>query len=115
MLLIVNLHSLFEKLSPELSRRLRHSRLAAWQGHLRIHYGQESVTLSLAQGQVQVVPAVKTPHTIQGGPEIAQLVIGTGDPAEIVEGGKIKLSGDTAALVDVLFPEQYPQLTNCDL
>jgi hypothetical protein len=62
-----------------------------------------------------VGPAKDTPHRIQGGPEIAQLIVGTETPDEIVRISKLELSGDADILIRALFPKQDIQLSNADL
>ncbi|MEZ4735288.1 MAG: sigma-70 family RNA polymerase sigma factor [Caldilineaceae bacterium] len=113
---IINLPSLFAKLTPELALRLQASHLAAWRGNLLIalETGQEKaeVLLSIDAGQVAVAPVVATPHIIRGGQALAQLVVGTESPDEIVEMAGIQLHGDAVRLLPILFPMQYPQMEN---
>ena len=51
---------------------------------------------------------------IRGGDEIARLLIGSDDPDEVIEVGKIKLSGDARELAAILFPNQHPSLGTWD-
>jgi len=112
MIQILNLGSLFEKLVPELAARLSHSALAAWQGELLISTGEEEILLKINAAQVEVAAAEDTPHAVRGGQEIAQLVVGTDVPSEVVRMHDIELSGDAALLIEVLFPAQDPQMRN---
>lgn len=113
---IIDLASLFTKLAPELTKRLAQSPLADWQGNLLISMSedqsQQEAMLAICDGKVSCVPAVKTPHSIRGGQEVAQLVLGTETADEIVELAGIELSGDAEQLCPVLFPVQYPQMEN---
>ena len=113
---IINLPSLFAKLAPELALRLQGSHLADWRGNLLLvletAHEKAAVLLSIDAGQVAVVPAVATPHSIRGGQALAQLVVGTESPDEIVEMAGIELHGDAARLLPILFPMQYPQMEN---
>ena len=113
---IINLPSLFAKLAPELALRLQGSHLADWRGNLLLvletAHEKAEVLLSIDAGQVAVVPAVATPHSIRGGQALAQLVVGTESPDEIVEMAGIELHGDAARLLPILFPMQYPQMEN---
>lgn len=109
---IINLQTLFEKLAPELSRRLSESHLADWSGDLIISDGEAEIMLKIEGSKVSVVPVGASAHAIRGGQEIAQLVVGTESPDEVVEMNGIQLSGDAVQLVQVLFPAQYPQMEN---
>lgn len=113
---IINLPSLFAKLAPELALRLQGSHLADWRGNLLIAletaHEKAEVLLSIDAGQVAVAPVVATPHLIRGGQALAQLVVGTESPDEIVEMAGIELHGDAARLLPILFPMQYPQMEN---
>ena len=112
MVRIINLHSLFEKLAPELSRRLHTSHLADWSGNLLIFNGEEEVMLAIHRSDVRVVPAGRSDHAIRGGMEIVQLVVGTETPDEVVAMNDMQLNGDAEHLIRVLFPAQYPQMEN---
>lgn len=113
---IINLPSLFAKLAPELALRLQGSHLAAWCGNLLIAletaHEKVEVLLSIDAGQVAVTPVVATPHIIRGGQALAQLVVGTESPDEIVEMTGIELHGDAERLLPILFPVQHPQMDN---
>jgi predicted N-acetyltransferase YhbS len=112
---IVNLPSLFQKLAPELARRLSRSDLAGWSGELLVAGSGEAITLSVDRGRVRVAPAVDSPHAIEAGDALAQLAIGVDSPDAIVEGGSIRLRGDAGRLLAALFPAQHPQMSNDDL
>jgi RNA polymerase sigma factor (sigma-70 family) len=109
---VLNLQSLLQKLAPELSARLQDSLLADWSGDLLIANGDEDVWLAIDRSAVTVVPQGKTGHSITGGQEIVQLLVGSDTPDEVVKLGDIKLTGDARHLMQVLFPIQYPQMEN---
>lgn len=111
---IINLRATMEKLAPELSHRLALSHMAGWRGALRVEGDADAVTLHIAAGQITVGDACDSPHAVAAGPELAQLLVGTDEPAEIVAAG-MQLHGDAAALVAALFPTQNPQMCNEDL
>ncbi len=115
MVKLINLPALCTQLAAEWGRRLAGSALAGWRGTLRIESGGAAVTLAIARGQVNVIAPRRTHHTISAGPELAQLVLGTFDPAEITATTGTTLTGDAAVLVAVLFPAQDPQMGNADL
>ena len=97
-----------------LSARLRASWLAGWSGKLLIADSRESATLDILRSRVSVLPASPTPHAIRGGDEIAQLLIGTDEPEEVIDAGRTRLSGDARKLAPVLFPNQHPNLAAWD-
>jgi RNA polymerase sigma factor (sigma-70 family) len=111
---VVNLRTLFEKLAPELGRRLGASPLAGWAGDLAIAASEERIVLGIERGRVEVRAAARTaaPNAIEGGPELAQLVVGGEAPLETVLGAGIALRGEAGRLLDVLFPPQHPQMDN---
>jgi len=111
---LLNLPSALTKMQGELSRRLRASCLATWSGDLLVADVREQVTLLIGKGRVAVVPPRKTKHVIRGGDEVVQLLLGTDEPSEVVEAGKMRLSGEAAELAEVLFPVQWPQLSQLD-
>jgi len=68
--------------------------------------------LAIDGSAVTVMRPGRTPHSIVGGPEIVQLIVGSETPEEVVEMGNIKLTGHARHLIQVLFPIQYPQMEN---
>jgi len=104
-----------ERITDELARRLRNSPLHAWRGRLQIADPRQRAALSIRRGEVRVVrPSGRARHAISGGETIAQLLIGTDEPREIVEAGRIALRGDAERLIEVLFPAQHPMLSELD-
>jgi hypothetical protein len=114
---VVDLPALFEKLAPELGRRLAASPLAGWSGDLALATADERIVLGIERGRVEVREgraAVRpaAPNAIEGGPELAQLVVGGEAPLETVLGAGTALRGEAGRLLDVLFPPQHPQMDN---
>ena len=115
MVLTIRLASALEKMRGELSRRLRGSHMAGWRGRLAIADARDRVMLVIDRGQVRLAPPAGRPkHAIRGGDEIAQLLIGTDEPDEIVAAAGMRLRGDARQLARVLFPRQHPMLCQCD-
>lgn len=110
----LNLGPCLGKMTGELSRRLQGSELAGYTGELRITGCDATVGLKIAGGKVSLIGKAAGRNAIRGGHEVAQLLIGTDEPMEVCEAGKIRLSGDAARLVSVLFPNQHPQLHQLD-
>ncbi|HUU21038.1 MAG TPA: GNAT family N-acetyltransferase [Phycisphaerae bacterium] len=114
MICVVNLRGTLAKIAPELSRRVRNSGMAGWNGELLIAGARERVGLRIRRGSVQVGDPRPTRSAIRGGDWIAQLLIGTDEPGEVIEAGKIRLTGDARVLAEVLFPNQHPMLGTLD-
>jgi predicted N-acetyltransferase YhbS len=110
MVRVVDLASCLRAMEPELSARLGASELDGYRGTLLVRGPEGAVGLALDRGRVRVVPAAVGRSAVRAGWHLAQLLIGTDDPMETCEAGKIRLSGDAARLVRVLFPAQHPQL-----
>ncbi len=99
----------------ELSRRLAASHLCDFTGRLVIADLREQVALDISGGRVSV--AERTPSAgsaIRGGEQIAQLIMGTDEPFEIVEAARIRLAGQAKQLLPILFPNQHPMLASWD-
>ena len=111
---LLSLPSVLSKMEDELSSRLRNSALADWTGELLIADTRDEVMLALSGGHVRVIQPGPTGHAIRGGDEIVQLLIGTDRPGEVIEAGRMRISGDAGRLAEVLFPEQHPTLSHPD-
>jgi predicted N-acetyltransferase YhbS len=114
MVRIISLERFVTRLRPELEDRLKKSYLSTWRGDLLLKDRNETVTLRINQGTIQIMPSAPSPNSISGGEAIAQLMFGTDDPNEIIEAGGIRLRGQAKLLVQVLFPNQYPALSAWD-
>lgn len=118
MIQVINLSTLFEKLAPVLSARLAQSHMLNWRGDLLIATRNERIALHIDSSDVSVTspsPGTDTAHAIEGGEEIALMVMGTEVPTEIALSAATMLKGDAPQLLEVLFPKQYPQMGNADL
>lgn len=115
MLAVLNARSLFTKLAPELSKRLKASHLSDWSGSLSVCYGDDRITLVIKRGQVSVVNGGQAQYGIEGESGIVSLIVGSEEPKEILKSSDLAVSGDCQELLEVLFPKQYPQMANHDL
>jgi hypothetical protein len=88
--------------------------MATWRGRLEVRDAREAVTLAISPAGVRVRPHAKTTHAVRGGDHVAQLLLGTDEPKEVAEAGKIGLAGDAGRLVEALFPAQHPMLQLAD-
>lgn len=70
--------------------------------------------LTIDRSRVTTAAPAQTKHAIRGGDEIAQLLIGTDEPDEIVDAAGIRLRGDAKQLVHVLMPNEHPTLAAWD-
>ena len=113
---IVNLKATMTKLAPMLHERLLASPLADWRGSLSIclEHGDatEAVTLVVQDGGVEVRDEAVGSNAVSGGQAVAQLLLGCEDADEVVAVNGIKVRGDAAELLPVLFPAQSPQMEN---
>lgn len=116
MVCLVSLRAALEKMAGELTNRLQNSPSRDWQGRLALENAQETVVLKIAKGQVSVEsPGQGTiANSLKGGPELAQLLIGSREPEELVSTGLIQCCGAAAHLLPSLFPAQEPMLGNWD-
>jgi predicted N-acetyltransferase YhbS len=120
MIRTLSLASTLTKMCREFSARLTQSEIAGWKGGLLVADPRERVLLRLSDGKVRAGAvkkgrrSAKPKATIRGGEEIAQLILGTDEPEEVCEAGRIRLSGDARGLARVLFPNRHPMLESRD-
>ncbi len=114
MIRTLNLRTTLEKMRGELALRLKASPYDRWSGDLLIADAWERVTLAIRRRRLSVVPPRATRHAIRGREQVAQLLMGTDDPMEIVAASGMRLAGDARKLIGVLFPNQYPMLSGWD-
>lgn len=110
----LDLASSLGKLTGELTARLKRSHLADWRGDLLVADARERAMLRIRRRAVHLAAPAPTRHALRGGDAVAQLLIGTDEPREIVATHGIRLTGDAARLIDVLFPNQHPVLGTWD-
>jgi len=112
----VNLRSTLAKITDELARRLAKSPLAKWRGELLISDPREKVVLRVDRGEVALADQAvgRVEHAIRGGEEIARLLLGSAEPAEVAEPGGIRTRGAGRELLEALFPPQQPMLSRWD-
>ncbi len=113
MMKIVNLRRTFEKIAPELARRLAASPLRGYRGRLALEGDRDRVVLDLIDGRVEVIRDAGGDEAlpdgrIAAGADLVRLVTGDGDPVRVCRQAGIELSGDAGDLLPVLFPDQEP-------
>lgn len=115
MIQLLNLRQALEKMAGELERRLAGSDAKKFSGTLAVGFHKETVGLAIKNGRVKVVPGpVKSAHAVHAGAALAQLLIGTDDPALVCAQQNIKLTGAAAELLPILFPQQPILLYQAD-
>jgi len=111
---IVNLFSTLEKIRPLLETRLGRSHLANWNGQLLLDAGEQKAALNIGNGNIQVMESQSAEHCINGGAGMGRLLIGSDEPAEVIQQEKIICTGDAMQLAQVLFPNLYTMLSQWD-
>lgn len=111
---VINLHSTLQKLSPLLEARLAKSHLAAWEGRLHLDGGKQQASLEIKEGKIEVTEPLEGEHAIDGGYALSRLLIGSDEPAEIVQQEGMTLVGKADELVEILFPNLYPMMSHWD-
>jgi predicted N-acetyltransferase YhbS len=119
MVRIVDLQATLDRMRSVLAARLAAAGLAGQSCELLIDDGRESALLRIAGGRVAVAPGPRAArrgaaHAVRGGDAVAQLLIGTDTPDEVVRAGGLRLAGDADVLVRALFPYQHPLLPAWD-
>jgi len=110
---IVNLESCLRKLTPLLEMRLAESTYATWQGHLLIDAGDKKTILHIDHGKIDLSQGPAS-DVLQGGAEIARLLIGSDEVDEIISQGDFYCTGRAISLARVLFPCLHPMLSHWD-
>ena len=102
------------RLQDVMTRRLRSSLLASWQGSLRLEAYGQTASLDLDYGQVRLVDSEKAASGMIAGAGVSQLILGSEDPNVLLESGDLHAEGMGAELVQALFPTQYPMMPGPD-
>ena len=110
----INLKSTLTKMEKELSRRLKNSNLSGWRGSILLSDAREKVSLVIDRSCVKVAAPARSKHRIAVDNELGRLLVGGDEPGEVVEVGRMKLTGDAFMLVEALFPNQHPMLDAWD-
>ncbi len=122
MVATVNLRRALVSLTGELEARLRVSSWSDWHGELLVADARDRVMLKIGDGRVVIADDGKATggtgrrvrHAIRGREHLAQLLIGSEATMEVVEHGRIRLTGDARRLAGVLFPARQPSLAGWD-
>lgn len=109
MVRIMDLPRLFRKMAPELSRRLAGSGAAGWQGRIRVTCETGGVTLSVADGAVQVENEDRADVDVcLSQSELVRLVLVSGSFRRMGLDRRCALGPSEADVIEALFPLGYP-------
>ncbi len=113
---IINQRSLFEKMLPELSRRLAESALSDWTGKFAVLSDLEATVLSVRGGQVKLSGrSRKLDGRLKLTQEkLVQLVMGYRSVSSVVSETGVRLTGNIAAVLSVLFAKGFPYIWPTD-
>jgi hypothetical protein len=104
---VVDLPLLLEALTPELERRLKHSRYAGWSGNLRLELETERIVAAFAAGRASVIDGSR-PADLRlrrmSLPALAQLCLGYRAAADLRATGGLDCDDSALGLLDALFP-----------
>ncbi len=76
--------------------------------------GEQQATLQVCAGRVQVAAPAESAHALHGGAATGRFLIGSDDPAEIIQQEEIVCTGLAAELAEVLFPNMHPVMSHWD-
>ncbi|HID11949.1 MAG TPA: GNAT family N-acetyltransferase [Candidatus Latescibacteria bacterium] len=108
---IVNLEALFSKLSGELSRRLRTSHMADWEGAISIRTEEGSVGIRAEGGGVEVGPTQPgAPEVVLPQARLIQLLFGYRAAWDVASEEGVFLPPEFLPVAEALFPQGYPYM-----
>ncbi len=113
---IINLVTLFEKLTPELSARLAGSALAGKRAPFVLKTEVGAVTLTARDGQVSVSRAVRGRRPVVSIPQhrLSQLLFGFRTVADVAAEPGVRVPAGLRELLDVLFPFHWAHVSRPD-
>ena len=76
--------------------------------------GEHHAALRIDVGSVEVIGGTPGEHNIRGGGDVGRFLIGSDDPAEIIQQAEMVCAGDSADLITVLFPNLHPMMSHWD-
>ena len=113
---LINQSQCLGKITPELTRRLRESKLARWSGTLAVVTDLETTRLRVKRGEVRVGNVVGRADVTLRLPQerLTQLVFGFQPVRHLLTHTGTKLTGDRVDLVDTLFPRHEAHVWTAD-
>ena len=114
MMRILNQQPLFEKIVPEMERRLALSPLAGYTGGLALSTDLGTTTLAFDGGKL-AVGAVEVPAQIRlSQDKLGQLVMGYRSVRDVLNAPDVQITGDALALLNALFVKGHPYVWVAD-
>lgn len=115
MLRLLNQQPFFEKLAPELERRLALSRSAGYTGALTFQTDLGTLALVVNRGSIAVAGKASDGLRVElSQDKLTQLVIGYRSARDVLNDPQVKAHGDVLPLLNVLFPKGQPYVWVAD-
>jgi len=115
MLRLLNQQPFFEKIVPELERRLALSRSAGYTGTLTFETDLGTLALVINRGSIALAgKAGDGPRLALSQDRLTQLVIGYRSARDLLNDPQVKAHGDVLPLLNVLFPKGTPYVWVAD-
>ena len=115
MLRLLNQQPFFEKIAPELERRLALSRFAESTGALTFQTDLGTLALVMNQGKIAVTDNAHEGLRLElSQDKLTQLAIGYRSARDVLNDPQVKAHGDVLPLLDTLFPKGTPYIWVAD-
>jgi len=115
MLRLLNLRPFFEKIVPELERRLALSRSAGYTGALTFQTDLGPLTLAIDRGSIAVETVAREGLRLDlPQDKLTQLVIGYRSARDVLNDPQVTAHGDVLPLLNILFPKGTPYVWTPD-
>ncbi len=115
MLRLLNLQPFFEKIAPELERRLALSHATGYSGALTFQTDLGTLALVIYKGKVHVEDDARTDLRLELSQDrLTQLAIGYRSPRDMLNDPQVIAHGDVLPLLDILFPKGVPYVWVAD-
>lgn len=115
MLRLLNQQPFFEKIAPELERRLALSRSAGYTGALTFQTDLGTLALVINRGSITVETCAREGLRLElSQDKLTQLVIGYRSARDVLNDPQVTAHGDVLPLLNVLFPKGTPYIWVAD-
>ncbi len=115
MLRLLNPPSFFEKIAPELERRLALSRSAGYTGMLTFQTDLGTLALVINRGRIAVESSAREGLCLElSQDKLTQLVISYRSARDVLNDAQVKAHGDVLPLLNILFPKGTPYIWVAD-
>jgi predicted acetyltransferase len=114
MMRVLNQQSFFEKIAPELERRLAVSPLAGYAGTLVLCTDLGTTSLTFNAGKLVVGTEDAAIRLELSQDRLVQLVMGYRSVRDVLNDPRVKVHGDVVPLLNTLFPRSHPYVWVAD-